>query len=145
MTKNDIKINTLLEKVEAQKAKLGPKPKATLVTNGVLPVRGVSYNLNVCNVEQLVIAYANLLRTEQEESFLLDAADILGVKKVENAIGGYSISDWKEDIKTRVAVLQWNEKKRELEKTETALNQMISEDAKTSKALADIEKMFKDE
>lgn len=142
MTKNDIKINALLEKVEEQKAKLGPKPKATLVTNGVLAVRGMTFNLNVCSIDQLVVALANLLRTEQEESFLLDAADILGVKKVENTIGGYSIPDWKEDIKTRVAVLQWNEKKRELEKTETALNQMISEDAKTSKALADIEKMF---
>jgi len=142
MTQNDIKIDGLLQKIADQKKKLGPKPKSTLITNGVLQTHTKTYNINVSGIQQLVEAYADLLKIKQEHSYMQDAMDILNVKSVGYDIGGYSITDWMEDIKNKVAAVQWNERKRELDKTEEKLNQMVSEDVKTSKALSDIENLL---
>jgi hypothetical protein len=142
MTKNDIKIEALLKKIEAQKKELGAKPKSVLITNGVLSIYGMVYNINVCTIPQLVEAYAVLMKNTQEESYMEAASKILGVDRPERAICGYSVTSWEEDIKNRVNALRWNAKKAELDKAEATLKQMVSEDVKTTNAIADFEKML---
>lgn len=143
MTKNDKRIEEILKKVDEQKKALGVKPKLQLVTNGVLSINMTTCNINVATIPQLIAAYAALLRIEQDVSLTHAAANALGVEVPETLVCGYTTDQWMSDITDRVELVKWILRKMELEKTEATLKQMISEDAKTNSALADIEKQFK--
>ena len=133
MNKNDAKIKELLKKVEDQKAGLGVKPRISLITNGVLS--GV--NLNTQNRTGLITVYSELI--QHTEAFN-QAIQELGEPTEEYKVGGYTVSEWKQDIKNRIEYLRWSEKKAKLDKTEAQLKALVSEELRSEGALADLEK-----
>jgi hypothetical protein len=139
MAKNDDMIKQLMAKVASQKESLGAKPKVSWKTNGVFKFNDKDYfNLNtVSNVEQLVGALAHMLGNQR---LLNDAGNRLGVVVADASYGGYTVHEWEEDFKLRIAVLKWDEKKKQLEETEKKLSMLVSEEARTEMELEKIAK-----
>lgn len=137
MNKNDEKIAELLKKVTAQRAALPSKPRASYITNCVVVIRGNTVNLNVLDKDGLVTSFAMFLA---EDFYKVEARKRLGLVSVSKMFGSdYTLADWEADFKTRLAILDWNEKKASLDKTEAKLKALMSEDSKTASALADLE------
>jgi hypothetical protein len=142
MNKNDVVIKELLTKVEKQRAELGPRPKSSLVTNGVVrnPDMGamsMSLSLNMMSKDQVIATFSKMLRDRDDIEY---ACDELGVKPESDSV--YTIEQWKEDFVTRLSVIEWNEKKVKLDKTEAQLKALVSEEARTSDTLEEIAKLL---
>lgn len=138
-SKNDLKIKELTARVEEQQAKLGKKPKAVFITNAVFTEGaelGNPLNLNVLKKEQLIKLITKLfsLKIAHEE-----AVKFLGVE-IPLLVSNYSISDWLEDIKTRLKILDFEENQKKLDLTKENLQKLLSEDARTELELENIEK-----
>lgn len=142
MSKNDDKIKALLNKVETQQKDLGTKPKAAWQTNGIFKYPdGRFFNLNTTqDTQTLVEALAILL---EKQSCKKQAAERLGVSSKEFVWDNYPISDWEQDFKKRIEIINWNDKKNQLDETKKKLNCLVSEEAKTEMELADIENQLK--
>jgi len=141
-TKHDDKIKALLSKVESQKAGLGTKPKASWTTNGIFKYHNSNdyFNLNTVKDTQILVnALATLLEKEQLQNL---AAERLGVTSNSFVWDGYSVAEWEGDFKRRVEIIEWEKRKAQLDDTKKKLNSLVSEDAKTEMALADIESLL---
>jgi hypothetical protein len=138
MNKNDVVIKELLAKVEKQRAELGPRPRTSLITNGVVDCgfeKGL--NINTMTKSQIVSAYANMI---QNHDNIQRACKDLGVKLAPSSC--YTISQWKEDFVMRLSLIEWNEKKSNLDKTEAQLKALVSEEARTADILDSISNML---
>lgn len=138
MTKHDEKIKQLLAKAEEQKTALGSKPKANWQTNAIFHYPDSEFfNLNtIKDAQVLVDALAFLLERELHQK---EAAKRLGVAAKDFVWNGYSVSDWEKDFRRRVEIIQWDQKKAQLEGTQKKLKALVSEEAKTEMELAEIE------
>jgi hypothetical protein len=136
MSKNDDTIKELLKTVEAQKASLGKKERASWRTNGVFKSpNGPGINLNtVQKPSVLVDCLATLLGFELS---VAEANKRLGTDEP-LSWDGYSVEDWEEDFKTRLRIIEYDKKKKALDATEKKLGTLMSEDARTESALDDI-------
>jgi len=133
---NDAKIKELLKKVEDQRKALGTKPKAAWQTNGIFKYDGSKhFNLNITKADTLVNALAFLLEKQQTR---FKAAQRLGVDSSELEWEGYTIKEYEEDFKLRLSIIQWEDKKKQLQKTEKTLNSLVSEEARTEMELEKI-------
>ncbi len=141
MSKHDAKIKVLLAKVEEQQAGLGTKPKASWITNGLFKFRDSKFfNLNtVKDPQQLVDAVAHMLSAQADNT---QAADMLGVPAKTIEWDGYFLGEWVKDFKRRIEIIQWDERKAQLEATKAKLKALRSEDAKTGDALDELEKQI---
>lgn len=138
--KNDAAIKELMEKVEEQKAGLGKREKVAWQTNGIFKRDADNFfNLNtVSNFNILAFALGFLIR---EESSFQEACQRLGIVG-EFKWDGYSVKDWEEDFKTRVKLVEWDNRKKQLEATQKRLSQLVSEEARTEMELDDIKKLL---
>jgi hypothetical protein len=95
-------------------------------------------NLHVVNdVEVLISIVAHLMSVED---YYLKAAKAIGVSKPQlKKWQGFLISDWIEDVKTRINVVSLSEKKRKLELLENRLDKIISPELKAKMELAAIQ------
>jgi hypothetical protein len=135
---NDAAIKSLLQKVEDQKTNLGSREKASLETNGIFKYSdGNFFNLNTV-VDVAILARALAFLITQEESFK-EACKRLGVK-AEFKWDNYSVSEWEEDFKTRVRIIEYDKRKKTLDATKQKLNSLVSEEAKTEMELEEIAK-----
>lgn len=141
MSKNDDKIKQLLNKVDVEKKKLGPKIKVSYNTNCIFKYDDRRYfNLNtVTDTNVLVEALAFLL---EKEAMYKEAAKRLDVDFNNLEWLGFSLNYWEEDFKLRAKVIKYNEQLDKLGKMQKQLNQLVSEEARTEMALEEIEKMF---
>ena len=140
MSKNDVAIKELLQKVEEQKAGLGKKEKVSWLTNCVFKKDGANwFNINTIT-DFSILASALGFLISQEECFQ-KACKRLGVTG-EFKWDGYTLSDWEEDFKTRVRVVQWDNKNKVLENTKKKLGTLVSEEVKTEMELEDIKKIL---
>lgn len=141
MAKNDKRIKDLLSQVESQQKDLGKKPRSTWNTNAVFKFLGGEYfNLNAtANTERMVAALAFLLGQDDCKK---EATKRLGMEAPIYTWGGYTIKEWEEDFKTRIASIAYDAKKKKLDATKSKLKSLVSEEARTDMALDDIEKML---
>ena len=138
---NDTRIKELLAKVEEQRKNLGEKPRAAWKTNGLFKGReGSGLNLNtVADKSTLVDALAVILEFNAARK---SASEMLGVPFIPSTWNGYEIDDYVQDFKLRIAVLEWEAKKKVLIETEAKLKALVSEEARTEMALDDISKVL---
>jgi len=140
---NDARISALLATIEKQRKALGTKPRAAWLTSAIFKYSSSDhFNLNVVsNPEVLVDALSFLLAKEDTRT---DAAKRLGVPPSSLVWEGYPIADYEADFKHRLAIIEWDAKKKLLEQTEKKLKSLVSEEARTGMALDDIESLLKD-
>lgn len=137
MNNNDTKINELMLKVAQKKEELGSKPKFVLNTNGLFKnPNGTSVNINTVNDESTVVYLTSILVGLEDAH--KKACEILGVDVIFKH-DGFTLKDWVSDFKNRIALIKWNQKKTELDNAEKKLAGLMSEDAKTSQALKELE------
>ena len=141
MPKQDGKIKQLLTKIEADKKKLGTKPRLSWNTNCMFRYDD-SNRLNLNTVKDtgvLVDALAFLLGKQTARD---EAAKRLGVKLQGFEWFGYSLKNWEDDFKLKAQTIEWNLQQKKLVALQKQLKELRSEEAKTDEALSDIEKML---
>lgn len=140
---NDAKIKALMKKVEEQEAALGTKPRTKWNTNAVFKYpNGDFVNLNTVgetDFGKLVDAMAHLLTTE---GLRAQAAGRLGIEAAPFVHGGYTIAEWEEDFKLRVAVVAYDSRKKKLDATKKKLKSLVSEGTRTEMELDEIESLL---
>lgn len=142
MSKNDIKIKALLEKIDLQKEKLGEKPKGLWKTNGILKVLGANYSVNSVNINtinSINMCIELVTKVLLERSHCIEAHKFLEVPEGAST-RGLELNDMLDDIKLRSKMIKWDSEKKKLERLESQLKDLRSEDAKTEDSLADIAK-----
>lgn len=137
MSANDQKIEQYRQAVEAKRSELGERPRPNYVTNQLLkldPTDSKKLNLNLISTPAHCV---EVVRQLMIQSMAHDKAnDALGTD-IKFEIDGYTIDDWISDIKSRLSVIQWNNKKVNLDAMDRKLAELLSEDAKKAKAIDD--------
>lgn len=134
--KNDETIIKLKSQIIKKKEKLGKISRFSPVTNLSLELEERRFNLNVLNKEGLeklaikVNAYNN-------------SAKELGLEGV--LYGGYVLSDWLEDINSKLSILTRKEEEKELLKLEEKLSKMLSDGKRIELELEEIEGILKED
>lgn len=135
---NDAKIKALLAKVDLKRTELGTKPKARWITNGIFKYPDGNH-ININTVKEgraLLDALAFLL---QNAGTRAAAAEQLGVVDPEPYKHcGYTVDEWREDFRLRLAINNYDRKKKELAALEKKLSALISEGTRTEMELDSI-------
>lgn len=122
---NDERILKLKEEIRIKTEELSKnKVKFTPQTNCILLYNDSTLNLNVLDKKTLIKVLVEL------HSLELSATD-LGINLDDYIIGGYSISNWTNDIKNKIEVVKYNDKKKELQSLEKQLDGLLSEGKQT--------------
>lgn len=131
--KNDERIMQLKQQIEMKRKELSTKTsRFTPVTNCLLVINKVTYNLHVESSELLLIK-VNMMA--------MSAKDLgLDISKV--IISGYSLADWIDDIKNYLKVQSYKDEKRKLEKLERQLDALLSDDKRTELEIDSIAAML---
>ena len=136
MNTNDKKIIELQETITAKKESLNlDYEKFCPITNCILHLGGMDYNLNIMNRESLV----NLLvffNSQLLSAVDLDMADDL-------FFCGYHVYDWIKDIKNKIGCIDYRENKKKLDNMEQKLEEFISNDLKASREIEKMSDMIK--
>ena len=136
---NDDRIKQLMAVVEKQKEELGPKPRAKWNTNAVFRWPDGSFvNLNTIgpmDFGKLIDAMSFMMTSAGNRQ---EAADRLGVEIEPHKHGGFTIEEWEEDFKLRVAIVQYDGRKKKLDANKKKLKSLISEGTRTEMELDDI-------
>lgn len=140
--KNDDKIQALISTVEEKIKVLGKKKRQLWRTNAVFRFDVHDYfNINtVVNIQELVRAAAFLLtQTAQRDA----AVVLLGRPILEKFHwNGYSMDDWVEDFKTRIATIEYDKKKKQLRDLRKQLDGLFTSEGKTGLELEAIVKLL---
>lgn len=143
-SETDKLVNALFEKLQEKKKLIEKLEKPQWKTNfsfGFDPQQSGRINLQTCDVSSLITI--NGFLTEQKK--LWDAScEELGLTNKPFQWQGFDIEDWKSDIKTRIAKISIDTRKKELKELETKLNSLVSPEQRrlmeldlVMKALAD--------
>ncbi|RTK96654.1 MAG: hypothetical protein EKK64_03455 [Neisseriaceae bacterium] len=142
--KSDKKILALLEEIKSQteeisKAESRPVWKTTCRFSVDGPdTQGGELNLHVENNISKLIYIASFLR-EKERAYN-ETSKLLKVLKAPAFMwGGFPVSDWLEDIQTKINKVQINEKKKKLDSLQKRLVQITSQELKAKMELDLIE------
>lgn len=133
--KQDEQIKQLSILVAAKKEEISKAERPVWITNGSFKFgknSTDSFNLQtISDSTVLVNALAMLMGRESEFG---KAATALGVD-VKFDWFGYSVEDWTNDFKTRIAKIEIKNLKRELAEIETVLNDLTSDEVKKQNKL----------
>jgi len=138
---NDAQIKKFRKAVETKRAALGNKPKVAYTTNALLEINGDRVNLNTLSTEARCVEVARDLL--MVESFTVEANEALDTN-VSATIGGFTITQWVEDIKLRVRLIAWERDKKKLNAMDKQLQELMSEGARTADAIANIAAQLED-
>ena len=130
MSKNDAKIMELKAKIDKKRELLSQVPKFNPETNCSIELDGTRYNLHAATKPDLVFLLCKL-------HALNTAAEDLGCTS-ELVIGGYTAEVWMNDVRARLASLDYLEETKKLKSLESKLNSMLSDDKKTELELEGI-------
>lgn len=122
---NDNAVLNLFQVVNKQKeeVKLAEKAYKRWNTNCSFKLFGSSpVNIQTANEQTIVKALAELLTFSQN---IEKAYELLGVT-VDNRHDGYSVDEWIEDFKKRIATIHFQKKKEKLQELEKRLNGILS-------------------
>lgn len=134
--KNDERILELKRQIEEKKSNLEKIPRFAAITNYILSLDEVNYNLHTQSKEQLIHLLVKL------NSYSLSAKD-LGILDT-YMISGYLLTDWIADIKSKLAVLSKNDEEKKLKSLETKLTKMLSTDKKVELELDALENLIQE-
>lgn len=132
---NDAKIRQYTKQIEEKRNNLGPKPKVAYKTNALIELDGGKINLNTLTRESQCVEIAGQLLVEGD---IIDRGNAALGASVPCTYGDFDITDWLNDLKQRRDVIVWEAKKKQLTALESKLKSLLSDDAKTADAIADI-------
>lgn len=140
MTKNnDERILELKAQIDIKKKDLGKTLRFSPITNCLVNLDGVNYNLNVLNKDdlQLLLVKLNLYR--------ISTLDLISNELLESelVINGYTISDWLEDVQSKLSVLNRKDEESKLKAMESKLTKLLSERKKVELEIDEIESLLK--
>lgn len=131
---NDAQIKQLRATIDSKRGELGDKPKVAYTTNALLTIDGTKVNLNTLSLDQCVDVASRLLAMTH---FNDEANKRLGTD-IKIKLGDFTVDQWISDLKLRVELLTWEDEKKKLATLDKQLASLLSEDARTADALADI-------
>lgn len=131
-TKNDNTILKLKEEVKKQKEVIKKIKPFVPVTNCSLDLYGTRYNLHTLNKETIITLLVRL------NSYRMSAEE-LGLEE-EFKISGFSTNDWITDLKAKHLLIGKKEEEEKLNKLETKLHNLLSQDKKIELEIDDISK-----
>lgn len=139
---NDDKIKTLLTAVEAKRANLGNRPKGERETNGLFKWREGQGQFSINVIKDVTIFVDAMSFLLDRENLREQAAAALGVDPTPFKWNGFTVEQWKADFKLRIAVLQYEKKKKQLVAAEKKLKTLMSEGTKTELELDDLAQLL---
>jgi hypothetical protein len=133
---NDDRIIKLRKDIQKKKDSLKEIKKFTPITNCILLIDGETINLNVLTSDDLIKLHIRL------NAYILSAKDL---KMDLNTIlfNGFCLTDWIEDIKNKIFLLQTKDESKKLKMMEEVLTKLLSEQKKTELELDEIESLLK--
>lgn len=132
--KNDERIMKLREEISERRKSLAKKPAVFHpVTNCLLTLHGVTYNLHV-NTSKLLLVKLNALKLSAED---------LGISTEEIPISGYPLDCWIADVQNYLQAQQYKQEKAKLDSLEKQLTALLSSDKQTELQIDDLEAMLK--
>jgi len=131
---NDEKILQLKAQIKEKKGKLKGKKRFTPVTNCSLELRGIRYNLNILNKEQLTTLLLELNLFKMSAIYLELEDDYI--------VSGFSVDEWIKDIKAKLEIIKYEEEDRKLKLLENKLHVLLSSEKQVSLAIEEIESMI---
>lgn len=138
----DEKIKKLFEVVKQKKEEIAKVEKPSYATNCSFcfseETATSRINLQVLTDLKTFVTILGFLN-EKESSFEI-AKEELGLVDLQFQWLGYSVSDWKKDIQTRINKIQIHKKKAELESLDARLNMLISPEMRAALELEAIER-----
>lgn len=135
MANNDEKILKLQEQIEKAEEEALSLKKVSYITNCIIIIDSEKYNLHVLDEDSLKMLLIKI------NGYKLSAVD-LGLDLDDIKFGKYTISEWMEDINTRIKVEKNNKHLKELKEAKETLNSLLSKDKKTEMKIAEIEKLL---
>lgn len=142
MNEEDKIINGLFEKLQQKKDEIAKaeKPKwKTHLSFGFTESQADRVNIAAISELPKLVKIASFLLSEEEN--WNKACKELG-EKVPLKWLTYSVSDWIDDIKTRIAKIQIDSKKKEFAVLEEKLNKLVSPERRRQLELAEISKLL---
>ena len=121
-SKNDERIMELKAQIKEKKNKLKGVKKFIPITNCLIEVDGIRYNLQVLSKEQLITLLIKL------NGYKMSAIDLDLLS--EYSISGFNINDWITDIKSKLSIVSLREEENKLRELESKLEYMLSEEKK---------------
>lgn len=133
---NDQRILLLKQQIETKKEKLSKSSRFTPVTNCSLELNGERINIQTLGKERAlyVLVQLNIYRLSLVDLGLLD----------EYKMSGYLVSEWIEDIKSRVDILSRKQEEQQLKAMEAKLTKLLSEEKKVELEIDEIESLLKE-
>ena len=127
---NDKTILALKAQIEAKEAQIKNSDKFRPVTNCVLPLNGISYNLHVADKNTLMLLIASLesLKEAVKKRF---PDDML-------SINSYTVDEWLQDLDAKYITLNIKTEKTRLQKLNDKLMALLSVEKKTELELQKI-------
>lgn len=111
-------------------------------TTGKLDMGGVTLDINTeTKVENLIRGFSSVMGREEMYN---KSAQALGVKTYPVfQVSGGSAEDWRGDIQTRLAVIQYEERKNKLQEFKDKMSKFLSEADQKNLLLAEMTKFLK--
>jgi hypothetical protein len=145
LSKEDELVQQLIAKVQEKKAAITKAEKPNWETNcsfGYLQSSSNRVNLQtVGDVQELIQMLGFLIQQEMQYTL---AASRIGFKADFKWLG-FTLSQWENDITTRVNKIQLSEKKKELATLEARLDKLLSPELKRKLELEEIQKGLADD
>jgi len=139
--KTDQQTLKLIEEVKKRKADIAKSQKPCWKTNCTFTFiegdLGKSTNIKVEKDLVKLIGFASFLKS-RADNYAGVAKELAVEDAPEFAWNGFSVADWIDDLKTRIAQIQIETKKSKLEKLENRLDKIISPDLRAEMELAAI-------
>lgn len=133
---NDKKILELKTQIKEKKNKIGKSQKFTPITNCSIEIDGVRYNIQVLTKEQIISLMVKL------NAYTISAKELELLSDYN--ISGYNVSDWINDLKSKLDFLNRREEEQKLKSMESKLDLLLSNDKKVELEIGEIESMLKD-
>jgi len=131
---NDKKIMELKKQIEEKKNKVSKSQKFAPITNCSVEVDGQRYNIQVLTKEQLITLMVKL------NSYSMSAKDL----ELDGfVISGFEVSNWIQDIKSKLDYVSRKEEENKLRIMEAKLDQLLSNEKKVELELDEIASFLK--
>lgn len=141
MNINDSKVIELMEQIKIRKNEL-ENVKFTPKTNLILNFEDKVININTLSYDDLKLLACKLVSIHDAESYLISSGHV-PFKEKQMKISGYELRYWIDDICLKMSTIRYREDKKELDKLEKKLEEMLSGDKKIELELKNIEEMLK--
>ena len=130
--KNDEIILTLKKKVDEKKALIKKAAKFSPITNCSIELDGIRFNIQTLS-KDLIILMLVRLNSYKMSAKELDLVDSL-------IISGYKVTDWIEDLQSRLVNINKKDEESKLRAMEIKLEALLSNEKKVELELDDIAK-----